>query len=86
GSAHGRRYLGKWLKLARNAIGHLDIGEFEAKVPEEARYKLAYVTRALLHLIIHAELGVSSDVQRAVVREKWRYSAERFAETIAAAS
>ena len=76
----------KWLVLARNAMAHLDTGEFEAKVPEEARYRLTYVTRALLHLIILAELGVSSDIHRAVVREEWRYSAARFAEMIRAAS
>jgi hypothetical protein len=30
----------KWLVLARNAMAHLDTGEFEARVPEEARYRL----------------------------------------------
>ncbi|MDW5614230.1 MULTISPECIES: HEPN domain-containing protein [Mycolicibacterium] len=69
----------KWLKNARNAIGHLNTGELEKKVPlEEARYRLEYVTRALLHLVILAELGISSEKQREVVRDNWQYSADRF--------
>lgn len=69
----------KWVKNARNAIGHLNTGELEKKVPiEEARYRLEYITRALLHLVILAELGISGDKQRRIVRDNWDYSAERF--------
>ena len=57
----------KWLKNARNAIGHLNTGELERKVPlEEARFRLEYITRAVLHLIILAELGMSGGDQRQV--------------------
>src|SRR5260370_42321424 len=66
----------KWLKNARNAIGHLNPGELEKKVPlDDARFRLDYVTRAVLHLVILAKLGVSSERQRQAVFEKWRYSA-----------
>lgn len=69
----------KWLKNARNAISHLNTGELEKKVPlEEARYRLEYITRALLHLVILAELGISSEKQRQIVRDRWQYSADRF--------
>ena len=77
----------KWLKNARNAIGHLNTGELERKVPlEEARFRLEYITRAVLHLIILAELGLSGEDQRQVVFEKWRYAADRFGEAVAAAN
>jgi ApeA N-terminal domain 1 len=77
----------KWLKNARNAIGHLNTGELEEKVPlEEARFRLESVTRAVLHLIILAELGLSGEDQRQVVFEKWRYAADRFGEAVAEAN
>lgn len=74
----------KWLKNARNAIGHLNTGELEKKVPEDARYRLEYVTRALLHLIILAELGLPAERQRQVVNDHWEYSAEKFGEAVKA--
>lgn len=75
----------RWLKNARNAIGHLNTGELEKKVPlEDARYRLEYVTRALLHLVILAELGLTVERQRQVVSENWDYSAERFGEAVKA--
>jgi hypothetical protein len=77
----------KWLKNARNAIGHLNTGELERKVPlEEARFRLEYITRALLHLIVLAELGLSGEDQRQVVFEKWRYAADKFREAVTQAS
>ena len=76
----------RWLKNARNAIGHLNTGELERKVPlEEARFRLEYITRAALHLIILAELGMSGEDQRQVVFEKWSYAAGKFGEAVAAA-
>lgn len=75
----------KWLKNARNALGHLNTGELERKIPlDDARHRLAYITRALLHLIILAELGMSGEDQSRVVFEKWRYAAGKFGEAIAA--
>ena len=75
----------KWLKNARTAMGHLNTGELEQKVPlEDARYRLEYVTRALLHLIILSELGSTGEEQRRVVLEHWRYSADKFGEAVAA--
>jgi hypothetical protein len=77
----------KWLKNARNAIGHLNTGELERKVPlEEARFRLEYITRAVLHLIILAELGLSGEDQRQVVFEKWSYAASKFGEAVAEAN
>lgn len=75
----------RWLKNARNAIGHLNTGELEKKVPlEDARFRLEYVTRALLHLVILAELGLTAERQRQIVNEHWDYSAERFGEAVKA--
>jgi hypothetical protein len=77
----------RWLKNARNAIGHLNTGEFEKKVPiEEARYRLEYITRAVLHLIIMAELGMAGEEQRQVVFEKWSYAAGKFGQAVAQAN
>lgn len=76
----------KWLKNARNAIGHLNTGELKKKIPnEDARYRLEYVTRALLHLIIVAELGISAERQREVVDLNWGYSAGEFGNAVKAA-
>lgn len=75
----------KWLRDGRNAIGHLNTGELQRRVPEDARFRLTFVTRALLHLIIIAELGISAEVQRSVVRKSWGYSAEQFGEAVNAA-
>ena len=76
----------KWLRTARNAVGHLNTGELDAKVPEDARFRLEYVTRALLHLILLSELGISADIQRAVVDEAWDYSVEQFGIAVRSAS
>lgn len=77
----------KWLRNARNAIGHLNTGELKKKVPnEDARYRLEYVTRALLHLIIVAELGISAERQREVVDLNWGYSAGEFGIAVKAAA
>ena len=64
----------------------MNTGELDAKVPENARYRLEYVTRALLHLIILAELGISAEIQRAVVQQAWEYSAEQFRDAVRAAT
>jgi hypothetical protein len=54
----------KWLWSARNAIGHLNTDELQAKVPED--------------LVILNELGMSPEVQRRLVSEEWSYSATAF--------
>ena len=73
----------QWLRDARNAIGHLNTGELAEKVPDEdARYRLVYITRALLHLIVLSELGISADTQRGLVNDEWNYSAEQFRDAV----
>jgi hypothetical protein len=68
-----------WLRDARNAIGHVNTGKLAEKVPDEdALYYLVTITRALLHLVVLAELGVSADTQRRLVDDEWNYAAERF--------
>jgi hypothetical protein len=73
-----------WLRDARNAIGHVNTGRLQEKIPEKARYRLQDITRALLHLVLIAELGISADVQRRVVRDEnlWEFSAARFREAV----
>ncbi len=69
----------RWLRDARNAIGHVNTGKLAEKVPDDdALYYLVNITRAVLHLIVLAELGVSADTQRWLVSDEWNYSAERF--------
>lgn len=73
----------KWLRNARNAIGHLNTGELATQVPDEnARYRLVYITRALLHLILLSELGVDAETQRRLVNDEWGYSAEHFGDAV----
>lgn len=72
----------RWLKGARNAIGHLNTGELDRKVPETARFRLTYVTRALLHLVIMAEIGLPREVQVRAVKEVWWYSASAFSKAV----
>lgn len=69
----------QWLRDARNAIGHVNTGRLAEKIPDEdARYYLVSVTRALLHLVLLAELGVSAEIQRRLVNDEWDYIAQRF--------
>lgn len=73
----------QWLRNARNAIGHLNTGVLEASIPDEdALYRLDDITRALLHLVILAELGLSADTQRRLVNDEWGYSAARFGDAV----
>ncbi|MFE3983071.1 HEPN domain-containing protein [Nocardia tengchongensis] len=76
----------KWLRDARNAVGHMNTGELERKIPENGRYRLAYVTKALLHLVLMQRLGISAEMQRRAVADIYGYSAHAFREAIAAAS
>lgn len=72
----------RWLKGARNAIGHLNTGELDKKVPESARFRLTYVTRALLHLVIMTEIGLPRELQVQAVNEVWWYSADAFSKAV----
>lgn len=72
----------KWLKNARNAIGHLNTGELDKKVPEAARFRLTYITKALLHLVIMNEIGVGEEKQREAVQNVWWFSSKRFGEAV----
>lgn len=75
----------KWLRDARNALGHLNTGELEKKVPEQVRYRLTYVTKALLHLVLMQELGLSAATQQKAVENNFGYSARAFGEGVRAA-
>jgi hypothetical protein len=71
-----------WLRDARNAVGHVNTGQLQAKIPEKALYRLLYITRALLHLVLIDQLGISAEVQRRVVQDVWGFSAARFREAV----
>jgi ApeA N-terminal domain 1 len=73
-----------WLRDARNAIGHVNTGRLQEKIPEKPRYRLQDITRALLHLVIISELGISTEVQRRVVGDQniWGFSAARFRKAV----
>lgn len=75
----------KWLVKARNAVGHMKSGELEKKVPENARYRLPYVSRALLNLVLMQELGISAELQRRAVDDLYSYSARQFKKAVTAA-
>lgn len=75
----------RWLKNARNAIGHLNTGELDRKVPEPARFRITYITKALLHLVVMNEIGVEAEKQREAVGNAWSFSANRFKEAVRAA-
>ncbi|MGW5074068.1 ApeA N-terminal domain 1-containing protein [Rhodococcus sp. NPDC004095] len=68
----------KWLKDARNAIGHLNTDELEKKIPEDARFRLTDITKALLHLILIDRLGIDVAVQRRAVEVPFSYSSREF--------
>lgn len=67
----------RWLRDARNAVAHLE-GKNLQKIPEGARYDIPNVTRALLHLVFLAKLGLSSDVQMKAVNVIYSGTTERF--------
>jgi hypothetical protein len=73
-----------WLRDARNAIGHVNTGRLQEKIPEKPRYRLQDITRALLHLVIISELGISTEVQRRVIGDQniWGFSAARFRKAV----
>ncbi len=73
-----RELWAKWIGDARNAIGHLNTGKLEEKVPEDARFRLADVTRGLLHLVLMNEIGVGVEAQRRAVLDNFGYSSRVF--------
>ncbi|WP_374610383.1 HEPN domain-containing protein [Gordonia sp. (in: high G+C Gram-positive bacteria)] len=75
---HERELWARWLSRARNAIAHADDGQLQKGVPEEVRYRLTYVTKALLHLVLLERIGVSAELQRSAVENQWIYVANAF--------
>lgn len=75
----------QWLRTARNAVGHVNSEHLE-RIPESARWQLMYVTRALLHLVLLAELGSDADTQQALADrdDVWGYRARQFREAVMA--
>nr|WP_143545585.1 HEPN domain-containing protein [Rhodococcus sp. 06-1059B-a] len=74
----------RWLKNARNAIGHLNTDELDLVVPEPARYHLTNVSKAFLHLVLLAELGISPDIQRTAVHNVYSFQASVFKKAVEA--
>ncbi len=72
-----RELWARWLSRARNAIAHADDGQLQ-RVPEEVRYRLTYVTKALLHLVLLQQIGVAAELQRSSVSDRWMYVANIF--------
>lgn len=75
----------KWLKNARNAIGHLNTDELDKKVPEGARVRLTDITKAMLHLILINQIGIGVEVQRRAVAEIFDFSARSFRKAVESA-
>jgi hypothetical protein len=48
----------------------------------KALYRLQYIMRALLHLVLIDQLGISAEVQRGVVQDLWGLSAARYREAV----
>jgi hypothetical protein len=76
------------LRDARNAVGHVNTGQLQEKIPEKALYRLQYITRALLHLVLINQLGISAEIQRRLVHEQhiWGFSAAQFREAVTEAT
>jgi hypothetical protein len=55
-------------------MGYANTGRLEEKISEKALYRLAYISRALPHLVLINELGIGAEVQRRAVREIWGFS------------
>lgn len=68
----------KWLTRMRNFIGHLDTDGIEKGIPDSARYQITNITRALLHLVLLQELGLSAEIQRKAVNDVYYFPASQF--------
>lgn len=68
----------RWLKKARNAIGHLNTNELDRAVPESARFYLTNISKAFLHLVLLQELGLSPEIQRRAVDIVYSFLASQF--------
>ncbi|MGI6795736.1 HEPN domain-containing protein [Gordonia sihwensis] len=74
----------KWLVNARNSVGHGRLVDpQDAQMPEEAFYRLADITKHLIHLVLMAQLGLSAVLQQRAVDQHWGYQARRFREAVA---
>jgi hypothetical protein len=43
---------------------------------------MVYITRALLHLVLIDQLGISGEIQRGVVQKHWGFSAAKFRDAV----
>ncbi|KAA0085609.1 hypothetical protein CIW52_06875 [Mycolicibacterium sp. P9-64] len=68
-----------WLRTARNAVGHVNADDLK-KIPEDALFHLMSVTRALLLLVLLAELGLDTDTQQRLADDDgvWGHRARQF--------
>jgi hypothetical protein len=73
----------QWLRTARNAVGHVSGDDLE-KIPESARSQLLYVTRALLLLVLLAELGLDAEAQQQLADDSamWGHRARQFRQAV----
>ncbi|WP_415973798.1 HEPN domain-containing protein [Rhodococcus sp. 077-4] len=72
----------RWLKNARNSIGHVDTDALAKAVPDSARFLLTDITRAFLHLVLLQELGLDPELQRRAVDNLYTFRAGQFREAV----
>ncbi len=72
----------RWLKNARNSIGHVDTDALAKAVPDSARFLLTDITRAFLHLVLLQELGLDPELQRKAVDNVYSFRAGQFREAV----
>ena len=72
-----------WLRTARNAVGHVNAEDL-TKIPEAALIQLMSVTRALLLLVLLAELGLDADTQQRLADDDsvWGLRARQFRQAL----
>lgn len=66
GLLHDREQWIRWMRDARNAIGHSSWRGMN-KIPRDVRPSLTYVTKTLLHLVLLEELKMTPQQQRSAV-------------------
>ncbi|WP_208722248.1 HEPN domain-containing protein [Rhodococcus qingshengii] len=72
----------RWLKNARNSIGHLETDGLDRRVPAAARFHLTNITKAFLHLVLLQELGLSPELQRKAVTDVFWHQADVFRKAV----
>ena len=66
------------LVRVRNDISHANKSLTDLDYPDDVLYRLEYISKAFLHLVAFQCIGLSADLQRRVVSERWSWSAAKF--------